>query len=736
MQRPLWHTAVILLILALTAGSMPARGQEPCFDYDTAGWPMAGSLTLPGGANDLAATGDGYLLVAGPQGLYACDLNDPTSPSVTAYLPTTAALLEVATDGAVVAALTADARLLSGVLTAPGQVAWSGEISLSFASRLAVQEGLLIFLQGNAQLATVDLSDPKSPHYLGWIALPEAANDLAVAQGLAFLATETNFLLVYDLALPAQPQLIAAAGRIASGTAIAVEYPRVHVANLSKVVTYDASLPTELVEMGDSSRLFGYTDLLAADRNVCFAASREGHLVYLEAREDSAAVARGHTLLGAAPVGLDVVPGCAVAALADGTIMMFDAAAGTHPAATRVLSDDVPAQVVAADDLLYALDPDHPVSPRLIISTLAAPPHGTELGSLPYFGTPRALDARGDRLVMSTSLTSLTLVDIGDPELPTYISQRGQEVNTDDVAVLERSFCALGRDDFGAETLVVYDQAANGGLQIASAMRMPYGSVQVVGWRNHALIRGRFEMNGLIVVDCLDPRSSFILDWKGLPGTAIDLVASGHHAYMLADDGRIDVVSLNDPSQLEVVHTVDLGVPTVQGSLAVLGHLLLVAEPFRGMTVVDITTPETATVTGAAWTPVTGRLVTGTATVLLNDSLFNQRNYLPVACGVLSGAGEPPALRFLHIGARPNPFNPRTVLVFELPTATGVDLEIFDLRGRLVRRLLTGEPHSAGTQRVVWDGRDAAGRPLASAVYLAHLRAGAVSGRAKLVLVR
>jgi flagellar hook assembly protein FlgD len=72
----------------------------------------------------------------------------------------------------------------------------------------------------------------------------------------------------------------------------------------------------------------------------------------------------------------------------------------------------------------------------------------------------------------------------------------------------------------------------------------------------------------------------------------------------------------------------------------------------------------------------------------------------------------------------PNPFNPSTTLRFALPLAGGVRLSIYDIGGRLVRDLVSGL-YPAGTHTAVWDGRDAAGRSLASgSSYVARMEAG------------
>ena len=81
---------------------------------------------------------------------------------------------------------------------------------------------------------------------------------------------------------------------------------------------------------------------------------------------------------------------------------------------------------------------------------------------------------------------------------------------------------------------------------------------------------------------------------------------------------------------------------------------------------------------------------------------------------------EAPAPSPLRLAARPNPFNPSTTLSFDLPGEGAAELRIFTVDGRQVwGRILRAEQRS-----VTWNGRDAAGRRLASGLYLAHLKQG------------
>lgn len=84
---------------------------------------------------------------------------------------------------------------------------------------------------------------------------------------------------------------------------------------------------------------------------------------------------------------------------------------------------------------------------------------------------------------------------------------------------------------------------------------------------------------------------------------------------------------------------------------------------------------------------------------------------------------------------RPNPFNPTTAIEYELSSAADVSLTIFDIGGRRVRRLDTG-PKSAGPHTIRWDGRNDAGEPVSSGVYVYKLVAGEFVATRKMVLIR
>ncbi len=104
--------------------------------------------------------------------------------------------------------------------------------------------------------------------------------------------------------------------------------------------------------------------------------------------------------------------------------------------------------------------------------------------------------------------------------------------------------------------------------------------------------------------------------------------------------------------------------------------------------------------------------------------------------GNVSGVDESslPSVTRLNTNV-PNPFNPMTKISFDLAQSGAVRLGIFDLRGRLVRRLVN-EQLSAGVHTVRWDGVDDVGRSVSSGVYLYRLESSAGVQERKMVLVR
>ena len=83
----------------------------------------------------------------------------------------------------------------------------------------------------------------------------------------------------------------------------------------------------------------------------------------------------------------------------------------------------------------------------------------------------------------------------------------------------------------------------------------------------------------------------------------------------------------------------------------------------------------------------------------------------------------------------PNPFSEVTRIGFDLRDGAPVTLDVYDVSGKLVRRLVErGLP--SGSYSEVWDGRDNYGNTVASGIYLYRLTAGTRTQTRKAILLR
>ena len=88
-----------------------------------------------------------------------------------------------------------------------------------------------------------------------------------------------------------------------------------------------------------------------------------------------------------------------------------------------------------------------------------------------------------------------------------------------------------------------------------------------------------------------------------------------------------------------------------------------------------------------------------------------------------------------ELGANyPNPFNPSTLIPYQLAASSYVRLEVFNLLGQRIATLVEGE-RSAGVHTAVWDATAGSGQAVGAGVYLYRLTVGGAHQTGRMVLV-
>ncbi len=98
------------------------------------------------------------------------------------------------------------------------------------------------------------------------------------------------------------------------------------------------------------------------------------------------------------------------------------------------------------------------------------------------------------------------------------------------------------------------------------------------------------------------------------------------------------------------------------------------------------------------------------------------------------GDGQTPG-RFGIVGNQPNPFNPKTDILFDLPHDAHVKLTIYSVGGRELTTLVNGAL-SAGRHTATWDGRTNRGETVTSGIYFARIESDGNSATQKMTLLK
>lgn len=143
-------------------------------------------------------------------------------------------------------------------------------------------------------------------------------------------------------------------------------------------------------------------------------------------------------------------------------------------------------------------------------------------------------------------------------------------------------------------------------------------------------------------------------------------------------------------------------------------------------------------------------MVTATSYQLTN--LINGMQYIVAITAVYDGDNEsdPITLDFLYtgtgagndlnvstklIGNYPNPFNPETMISFNLSEAGHVTIEVYNIKGEKIKTLVDGE-YTPTEHSIVWNGKDDNNKSVSSGVYFYKMKADNFLQTKKMILMK
>ena len=707
------------LALCLT---FPSAARAQCVDWTE-------HLRIVGahqGIQDLADTAiEGDLAFCADMnfGLRVFDLSKPEAPARIANVPTALPAMGVAVEGEYAFVITGNSAssLATYDVSDPAHPALVSTFSLGAmqATDVQVRGGVAYVGYFQATLQTIDVSNPAAPASMGSLTLPGGhVNELALDGSFAYLACGTGGLRIADVSDPWAPVAVGWLGVAYIAEHVAVGDGMAYLASGGQLVLVDVTSPN-LPFVTSSMVLFA--SRLAVRGTLLFACGDRA-LSSINAQDSSNPLIVGSlsadgTIGSVAIHGDEVVLGCST------VLDVIDASNPTSPPTlTSARLPGEPLDVAVKGNLafvasaiagLHVLEV-HATIPPSLIATLDTP------------GSAEELALAADHAYLADG-SSFRIVDISSPAVPTLAASLNFTAN--DVEVADD----LAYVSSGSAGLRIVDVSVPTAPSLVSTLDTADYATALLHRSGIVYLYDR--TTGLLVIDVADPHAPQVVATLPLPFyQADDLKLDGSRLYVAGSSvaGQdLAIVDVSMPAAPTVIDTVVL--PEHAYKLALSPPFAYVAEGYGGLLLLDISEPSEVRVIGTAGAAHWAQSVVldGERTVLADARVLSVSSAHCVAAAV-----EPPITSSaeLRLAIR-GPIG--GVVRFELSHASGAQpsLSLFDVSGRVLRQLAVNQVDATHGE-ASWDGRSESGVDLPSGVYFAVGRAGAACAMARVVWVR
>jgi hypothetical protein len=632
-------------------------------------------------------------------------------------------------------------------------------------------------------LSILDISNPGSPLEVGSIDTPGSAVSVAVAGGYAFVADLSGGLRIIDVSTPSLPVEVAAHTADGNVTDVAVLGNYAYLSGTTDLLILDVSVPASPVVTGSN-------DIGGSSLSVAVQGNHAYILISINLRSYDVTDKANPLLIGSglADQGREIAlsgthaflasqAGLRIFDISDPTQLTFVGTAGgrqgldvslSGPLAyvayslggfdIRDVSDVTNTQIVfdghdawdEADDMAIAGDYAYVASDMdlLKVVDVSDPDNFVEIGNMEFndFITPSldvtAITTTGNIVYVSQvpfgfGPVPLEIVDISDPMNPVHITkyedmQNNQRINVMKVA---GNYLYTAKGSFG---LRIYDiTTPTAPVPLSNSFTSGVAADLEVDGNITYLLDGAVSL-GLRVLDTSALPTVTEIGNYWTPGVAKHLTLdTANNRLYIADEGN-GLIILDVSVPATPVKIGDLTTIADANDVAISGDFAYVSDPATGVHVVDISNPAAPVEIGVFEKTSGGALRVSTKgdDVLLLDQfagLFSLDNSALVT-GIDDHVPESLATLFQNT---PNPFNPQTRIRYVVSTPGLVQLQVYDISGRLVRSLVNEvqAPQSA-PYSATWNGRDDNGVTVSSGVYFYRLVSPGSIQTKKMVLLK
>ncbi len=401
----------------------------------------------------------------------------------------------------------------------------------------------------------------------------------------------------------------------------------------------------------------------------------------------------------------------------DDSLKMFDISNPASPAEVDKIATAVwITNILISGHYAYAAD----AVDSIHVYDISDPTGIAEVGSVNLPNASGISDLALAGSTMSASAESgLYVVNVSNPKAPVLIAYSpGWDYGLGVAANGGVSYLANGRGG-----LMIFSGEKSGAATMVGQIgqNLSFGYVTSVGLKYpYAYVVGD---NGLYVVDVSDPASP--VEVGNAPLLSVQNGPTNGSVYPGPKSGRYR------PSQIAAL----LG-----GVIAFSGNYMFISRGAQGFEVLDISDP-TAPHEAASFVPDSNIIPQGVALsdkyILIPyvNSVTDAGGGLILGTDFITGIkdyneeGNTPG-KFILSQNYPDPFNPTTVITYQLPVNSFVSLKVYDITGKEIMTLVNGS-QNAGNHSVSFNGSG-----LASGVYFYRITAGIFTSTKKMVLLK
>jgi len=700
------------------------------------GAPEYVSSCLWSGINDVVIEGD-YAYCTAPNGLMILNISNlPTIDSVSyLYLGGNGESLVKRGDLIYMANGSSGLSVINVADPANPYLVGS-ENTPDWAFKVFVADTLAYVADYDGGLQIIDISDPANPNTIGDYTVPgqNGAVDVYVVDTLAYVADWVNGFFLLNVSDPAIPTLISSYEDLnfASGVYpvdtlvyIADKYEGLVVLNLAEPDNPDSTAGYSFGGLEWAEKIIFHNDMILM--TISNSSLNRGLFIIDVADPENPALL-GQYKTDYHTYGVAVAGNLVYLATNDLEVVDITDPESPDPAGSYETAGYV-FQVFVRDNIAYTLGYEFNI---LDISDITNP---VQLASYNISGYDLRVD--NNLAYIAAGTAGLRIIDISDPSNPDSIGAYATG--------------GIAYQLFPRDTLL-YIAAGNQGLEIINVATPATPSlVRQFDITGSADARGvcvmnnlafvTLELDGLQILDVSDPANPVEIAPYATSGVARGVVAVDGNVYIA--DGELSIVNVSTPSTpLPVNRFMTTGYTY---DLNLYDTIICAANPNFGVgfpstiNLIDISDPASAVSLASTITPDRPYCVFARDTVIFtadNSSLIICKVPFSIALSAEDESSDPLLPDDFTLGQNfPNPFNPSTMIEFNLPKRSQVTLTVFNLLGQQIAEL-ANRVYPAGKHRIYWDGNSSDGRRVSTGVYLYRLKAGEFIETRKMLLLK